>query len=431
MAARHAFVNVLTVLMMTVAAGPVAAQTTPPTVPPPTPVPPFGSPSPYPTGLETPPPSTTPPRVDAASAALSDLDSGRVLWARSGAERRPIASVTKIMTALLVLESVRPRERVVASPLAASQTGAELGLRTGEEVPVRDLLLALMLQSANDAAVALAEHVGGSVEGFVGRMNQRAEELRLRDTRFSSPNGLDDSGYSTARDLSALTAEAYRHRRFATVVATKFHQISAPAGPPREIQNRNALLWLYPGGLGVKTGYTAAAGFCLVATAERDGLRLAAVVLGAPEQAFADAAEVLNHGFATYERRTVIGEGQEVDPITVDGQEIPVEAGGSVSILVRRDAEVDVAVEPKARLRLPITAGEAVGRVTAVSPVGETGDAPLIARESVDPAPAPSPRPQDSLWDRWWEAAAGAVVQLLGDLLGNEDSGSTSNERSL
>jgi D-alanyl-D-alanine carboxypeptidase (penicillin-binding protein 5/6) len=418
MAARRPLLHVLVALVLAVAAGPVAAQTTPPTVPPPTPVPPLGSPSPYPTGLETPPPSTTPPRVEAASAALSDLDSGRVLWAQGGAERRPIASVTKIMTALLVLESLRPGERVVASPLAASQTGAELGLRTGEEIPISDLLLALMLQSANDAAVALAEHVGGSVEGFVDRMNQRAEELKLRDTRFSSPNGLDDSGYSSARDLTALTAEAYRHPRFAAVVATKFHRIRAPAGPSREIQNRNALLWLYPGGMGVKTGYTAAAGFCLVATAERDGLRLAAVVLGAPEQAFAEAAEVLNHGFATYERRTVISAGQEVEPITVDGQEIPVEAGGSVSILVRRDAQVELDVEPQVGLALPITAGQAVGRVTAVSPVGETGDAPLIARQSVDPTPVAAPRPKRSLWDRWWEAAAGVVVQLLGDLLG-------------
>lgn len=418
MVAGRAFLIVLTALMVGVAAGPVAAQTTPPTIPPPTPVPPFGSPSPYPVSLETPPPSTTPPRVDAASAALSDLDSGRVLWARSGAARRPIASITKIMTALLVLESVRPRERVAASPLAASQTGAELGLRTGEEVPVRDLLLALMLQSANDAAVALAEHVAGSVEGFVDRMNQRAEELGLRDTQFSSPNGLDDSGYSTARDLAMLTTAAYRRSRFAAVVATKFHQIPAPAGPPREIQNRNALLWLYPGGMGVKTGYTAAAGFCLVATAERDGLRLAAVLLGSPEQVFADAAEVLNHGFATYERRTVIAEGQAVDPITVEGLEIPVVAGGSVDILVRRGAEVDLAVEPQAGLRLPIAAGQVVGRVTAVSPVGETGEAPLIVRESVDPGTATLTRTQRSTWDRWWGAAAGAVVQLLGDLLG-------------
>jgi serine-type D-Ala-D-Ala carboxypeptidase (penicillin-binding protein 5/6) len=186
----------------------------------------------------------------------------------------------------------------------------------------------------------------------------------------------------------------------------------------REIQNRNALLWLYPGGMGVKTGYTAAAGFCLVATAERDGLRLAAVLLGAPDQVFTDAAEVLNHGFATYERRTVIAEGQAIDPITVGGQEIPVVSGGSVGILARRGAEVDLAVEPQVGLRLPITAGQTVGRVTAVSPVGEIGDAPLIARETVDPAPASSPRAQRSTWDRWWEAAAGAVVQLLGELLG-------------
>jgi D-alanyl-D-alanine carboxypeptidase len=144
-------------------AGPAAGQS----VPPPTPVPPAGSPSPYPTALETPVPSAGPPRLTAAAAALGDLDTGEVLWQRKGSERRPIASVTKIMTALLVLETSDPREVVTASADAAAQSGAELGLEEGEAVPVRDLILALMLQSANDAAVALAEHVAGSVEAFV------------------------------------------------------------------------------------------------------------------------------------------------------------------------------------------------------------------------------------------------------------------------
>src|SRR5918996_1680554 len=141
---------------------PVAQQ-----VPPPTPVPPDGSPSPYPTALDTPAPSTKRPRLAAASALLADLGSGRVLWERNADERRPIASVTKIMTGLLVVEATDPDEVVTASRNAATQTGAVLGLEAGESQPVRELLMALLLQSANDAAVALAEHVGGSVEGFV------------------------------------------------------------------------------------------------------------------------------------------------------------------------------------------------------------------------------------------------------------------------
>src|ERR671919_635567 len=163
-------------------AAPVAHQ-----VPPPTPVPPDGSPSPYPTALDTPAPSTKRPRLAAASALLADLDSGRVLWERNADERRPIASVTKIMTGLLAVEATDPDEVVTASRNAATQTGAVLGLDAGETQPVRELLMALLLQSANDAAVALAEHVGGSVEGFVEGMNRRAPRLRGGGNQVRQP----------------------------------------------------------------------------------------------------------------------------------------------------------------------------------------------------------------------------------------------------
>ena len=162
--------------------------------PPPTPVPPNGSPSPYPTALATPPPSEDPPGIAAASAILVDLDGGQVLYSLRPRVRRPVASLTKVMTALLVLERTEPGERVVASARAAAQSGSELGLRPGEALPVEDLLHALMLQSANDAAVALAEHVGGTVDGFVSEMNVRAAALGLDGTRFFSPNVLDDRG---------------------------------------------------------------------------------------------------------------------------------------------------------------------------------------------------------------------------------------------
>src|SRR5918996_706620 len=172
---------------------PVAQQ-----VPPPTPVPPDGSPSPYPTALDTPAPSTKRPRLAAASALLADLGSGRVLWERNADERRPIASVTKIMTGLLVVEATDPDEVVTASRNAATQTGAVLGLEAGETQPVRELLMALLLQSANDAAVALAEHVGGSVEGFVEGMNRRAPRPRGAGPKVAHPKWVGDTGLSGA-----------------------------------------------------------------------------------------------------------------------------------------------------------------------------------------------------------------------------------------
>jgi D-alanyl-D-alanine carboxypeptidase (penicillin-binding protein 5/6) len=377
-------------------------------VPPPTPVPPLSSPSPYPTALETPRPSAREPRVEAASAILADLDSGQVLWERNADEPRPIASVTKIMTALLVLEATGPGETVTASANAADQTGAELGLVPGEALPVRDLLMALLLQSANDAAVALAEHVGGSIEGFVDGMNRRAHRLGARDTVFASPNGLDDSGYSTARDLVTLTAEAYRDRTFTDVAATRFHRIPDPDGDPRRIQNRNALLWLYPGATGVKTGYTAAAGFCLVAAAERDGLRLVTVILGAPQAPWSDAAEILNHGFAAWER-TVVDEATPLEPLEVDGRSVPIRAGASLSLVVRRDEEIEVVARPEPGLSLPIAVGEEVGRVDVIGDDGSFGEVPLVAAETVAAA-----APPEEHADPWWERAWDAVVRFFG-----------------
>jgi D-alanyl-D-alanine carboxypeptidase (penicillin-binding protein 5/6) len=381
--------------------------------PPPTPVPPYGSPSPFPTALNTPPPAARPPLVSAASAVLVDLDSGEVLYERAAGSRRPIASTTKIMTALLVLESATPFDEVTASGRAASQEGAELGLEPGERISVRELLYALMLQSANDAAVSLAEHVGGSVEVFVEQMNERARTLGLADTRFASPNGLDDSGYSTALDLAAITVAAFGSSTFEETVGTRFRTILAPEGPARRIQNRNALLWLYPGALGVKTGYTGAAGFCLVAAAERDGLRLGTVVLGSPQEPFSDAAALLNFGFTVYERRQAVRLGDPLDPVRVAGRLIAVEAGDDLRVLVRREERVDVEIRPFRSLGLPVARGERVGELVVSASGEEVGVAPVVAAESIR-ATAPV---RLSWWRRAWEAITSFLADAMGPVL--------------
>jgi serine-type D-Ala-D-Ala carboxypeptidase (penicillin-binding protein 5/6) len=383
-------------------------------VPPPTPVPPDGSPSPFQSTLETPSPSTQAPKIDAGSVLLVDLDSGQVLFQRRAGKRRPIASTTKIMTALLVLEESRAKDVVTASGNAALQEGSILGLRQGEEITVRNLLSALLLQSANDAAVALAEHVAGSVGDFVDRMNARARELGATDTRFESPNGLDDRGYSTARDLAMMTVEAYRNETFTEVVSRLAVKIPSPDGEPRHIQNRNALLWLYPDAIGVKTGFTSAAGFCLVGAAERDGLRLAAVVLGAPDEAFSDAAALLSFGFETFERQTVIEVGEAFGPVEVEDQEVEVAAEGSLDLLVRRTTDLEEVVLLDTGLTLPLAEGERVGEVIVRAGDEELGRVPVVTVEEIRAPPEP-PRPW---WERTWDSVRTFFERIVEAILG-------------
>jgi D-alanyl-D-alanine carboxypeptidase len=216
-----------------------------------------------------------------------------------------------------------------------------------------------------------------------------------------------------------VTVEAFRDPTFREVVATKFHRVPAPNGEARRIQNRNALLWLYRGAIGVKTGFTSAAGFCLVAAAERDGLRLVAVVLGAPSSPWSDAAEMLNHGFETWERRTVADGSVGLDPIEVEGREVPVRADGTLSLLLRRGETVDVEVEAEAGLALPVAEGEAVGEVVVRDAEGEAlGRVRAVAAATVA-APEEAAPPEDPWWERAWDAVAGFFGRLWRAIFGD------------
>ncbi len=382
-------------------------------VPPPTPVPVPGggtSPSPFPTALDTRPPSDSPPTIAAASAVLADLDTGQVLFARNGDHRRPIASVTKLMTALLVLRRADPGDVVTVSERAATAVGgigiSQLGLEPGERITVRDLLYALLLQSANDAAVALAEHVSGTVERFVRTMNVQARRLGLRHTRFFSPNGLDDRGYSTGLDLARLARAVYAFPLFERIATTRFYSIAAPDGPPRRIQNRNVLLWLYPGALGGKTGYTSAAGFCVVAAAQREGIRLVAVVLGAPGEPFSDAAELMDYGFRAFDRERLVEAGQPFGLVQVQGRRLPVAAATALDALVPADARIRYVPVPRADVRYPPAIGEAIATLQVRAGEDVIRRMPLVVTR-VPPPPAPSRA------GPWWRRAGGALVRAM------------------
>src|SRR5574337_108958 len=247
---------------------------------------------------------TDPEQLNAASAVLMDADTGAILFARHHMEQRSPASTTKIMTALLILEEGRLDDKVGISERAATVTGTGLGLRRGQRVALRDLLWAILLKSANDAALAAAEHVGGSEERFVDKMNTKAAALGMQGTHFANPHGLDDPDhYSTAFDLAILTRQALRNLTFARMVQTREARVAilmernGSVVKRRVIRTHNQLLGQFFGADGVKTGYTERAGRCLVASATRGDHQLIAVLLNDSHR-WAEAAALLEYGFA-------------------------------------------------------------------------------------------------------------------------------------
>jgi D-alanyl-D-alanine carboxypeptidase (penicillin-binding protein 5/6) len=254
-----------------------------------------------------------PPGNHAISAALIDVTSGRVLYSQRGDERMKIASLTKIMTAIVAIEHGDLDSKVKVSVRAAGKEGSSLYLKAGENISLRDVLFGLMLRSGNDAAVAIAEHVGGSVEGFAYLMNNKAEEIGLTNSHFMNPHGLDEQGhYSSANDLAKLTAYAMHNEDFRNIVKTKVK--SAPN--PNEAWdykwvNKNKMLTMYDGADGVKTGYTKQALRCLVSSATRDGQQLVAVTLNDGDD-WLDHRKLLDFGFANFPLENVVKPG---DPI--------------------------------------------------------------------------------------------------------------------
>ena len=243
--------------------------------------------------------------VSAQRAILMDAATGRVIYEKCADEQSLIASTTKMMTALVVCQQCNVLDRVRIPKEAVGIEGSSMYLREGEILTVQELLYGLMLQSGNDAAVALAIYCGGTVEGFAELMNDKARALGLEDTHFVNPNGLDAPGhYSTARDLARLAAYAMTNPIFAQTVSTKSVRIG-----DRYLTNHNKLLWQVEGAEGVKTGYTKAAGRILVSSASRNGRRLVCVTINAPDD-WRDHAALYEQGFGDYTVETVVEPGQ-------------------------------------------------------------------------------------------------------------------------
>jgi D-alanyl-D-alanine carboxypeptidase len=324
-----------------------------------------------------------PPSVKAKAVVVADA-SGAVLYSVNGDQRRAIASITKIMTALVTLARTKPGDRVVVRGSAPEVGESTFGLQEGEKLRVRDLLTAALVQSANDAAYALATYVGhGKVQRFVRLMNKRAAALGLEDTHYARPDGLDaPGGYSTALDTLRIAREAMKDALFRRIVRMKGGVVAG-----RRLYVWNDLLSTYPGAIGVKTGHTDRAGWTEVAAARRDGLTLYAVVLGSPTRSRRnrDLAKLLDWGFGQYGRVQLISPTRTYATASVpySDERVPLLAGSGASAEVPLGRPLIERVTAPAEIDPPVGFGEAVGEVRVYDGTRLVARRPLIASETV------------------------------------------------
>ncbi len=263
----------------------------------------------------------TPVEVSARHAVMYEATTDTFLYDKNGTDRAPMASTTKIMTALVAIEDGDIDRTIMITDEDCGIEGSSIYMKAGEKLTLRELLYALLLQSANDAAVAIARVIGGSQEGFADKMNARAVSLGLTDTHFVTPHGLDDPAhYTTARDLARIAATALDNPLFRKIVSTVKYNIPGIDGDTRVLVNHNKLLRLYKGSIGVKTGFTKKSGRCLVGAAEKEGLTLVTVTLDAPND-WNDHIRLFDRGFSMLENRCLCDVGQFVYELPVIGKD--------------------------------------------------------------------------------------------------------------
>ena len=332
--------------------------------------------------------------LNAKSAILMEESTGNILYESNPDERLPIASVTKVMTMLLIMEAVDSEkisldDMVTVSENAMSYGGSTMFLETGEQLTVNDMLKGIAVASANDGCVAMAEHLAGSESAFVDMMNEKAKELGMENTHFMNTNGLDeDDHYSSARDVAIMSRELMKHE---TIFNYTSIWMDTLRGGKFQLANTNKLIRFYDGANGLKTGSTSKALCCLSAAAKRNDMQLIAVVLGAPTSAerFASAKSLLDYGFANYAVNTQITAGDEVQKIAVEkgvDKEVGVVAGDSCSTLVKKGQEDNITKEIKIdeTITAPIEAGQKIGTMTISRDGDVIADIDLNALSAVE-----------------------------------------------
>ncbi len=326
--------------------------------------------------------------TSASSAILVDVDSGRVLYEQNADAKMLIASTTKILTALVAIEEGDLSATVTVKREATLTEGSSMYLKEGEQLTLEALLYGLLLCSGNDAAVAVADAVGGSQTGFVALMNAKAKELGMTGSSFANPNGLDDEHhYSTARDMARLAAAAVENETLVRIASTRTVTIGG-----RTMTNHNKLLNYMDGCIGLKTGYTKAAGRTLVSCAQRNGQRLVAVTLQDGND-WADHQSLYEYGFTAYPARRAATLGQVVQRAEVRGgtaKTVPLVAADSFAWPLAQGERLETRVEVDGKLTAPITAGTEVGEAVFTVDGREVGRVGLLCGQSVMPEMEPA-----------------------------------------
>lgn len=346
---------------------------------------------------ELPMKAEAPITLTSPSAILCEASTGQVIFEKNADERRPVASVNKVMTILLTLEAVDEgrvslEDQVTVSPRAASMGGSQAFLDAGERYKLSELLKTVIVASANDSAVALAEHLAGTEESFVRLMNTRAEELGLTNTHYANCTGLPaQEHYTTARDVAKLSAQLDLHPIYYRYSTIWMDEIKHRGGRVTSLTNTNRLIRFYPGCDGYKTGSTNEARYCVSATAKKEGMRLIAVVLGTPagQTRFDEARAMLEYGFANVQLVTPIAQGQALNmtvPVRLGGRdEVSVLSGGTCSLLERRGEKNALSLEAALveKVNAPVYAGDVLGEIRVKRGDEVVAVVPAVAGEDV------------------------------------------------
>lgn len=330
------------------------------------------------------------PEVTAKSAIVIEASTGKILFQKNAEEQRYPASTTKIMTLIVALEHGNLDDIVTTSANAANTEGSSLELTQGEQLTMLDLLYGIMLVSGNDATVAVAEHISGSVPGFARLMTEKARDIGANNTSFTNPNGLPDPNhYTTAHDLARITAYGYKNPVFEQIVSTKTKNLPWPVKDhDRELYNENRMLWLLDGANGVKTGYTELAGRCLVSGAQRNGIQLITVVLDS-EHMWDDSIALLNYGFKQVSPQVVYNKGDILKTVRITNGKsgtlaLKINSNLVAPVFTDNSDEFRTEIDAPSKMAAPVTVGQKVGVIRLKYKDTEIATADLVAGETVE-----------------------------------------------
>lgn len=333
-------------------------------------------------------------KLYAQSAALMDADTGRVLYEKNGYKEMPMASTTKIMTCIVALENAKLDDIVTVSKYASTMPDVQLNIREGEQFKLSDLLYSLMLESHNDVAVAIAEHVGGSVEGFAKMMNKKAKELGCEHTRFVTPNGLDAEGhYTTAVELAKIASYAVKNDEFIKITNTSAWEFKElKKGRTFSVSNKDRFLYIYDGAIGVKTGFTGKAGYCFVGAVKKDNKTFVSTVLACgwpPHKSYkwSDTTKLMDFGMDNFELKQIFKADKVFNPVYVeDGKKNYVDLyyEGDITLLISENEKVNVIYKIPSAIKAPVKAGSPVGFAKYYVGKEFVKEIPILTKEDVD-----------------------------------------------